>query len=270
MTPSNDEELKKIITAVKQSSKYNNISLDLVEHIGTQELERRKSTKEAIKGTKNRLHQIAGAYFSSQPNYQKWHSQLRSAAGNQGKLKAACRSIMGNHVSTKERLSILDEFYKTIFKDLPRIYTILDLACGLNPLAIPWLPKKSDVRYHAVDIYTDLAEFYDEIWGLLGVDGNAYSEDITTGVPQIYADLAILVKAVPCLEQLEKNVGINILQQVKADYVLVSFPSQSIGGKSKGMAQNYTEQFKQMVEGTNWTWKQYTFATEQAFLIEKD
>ncbi len=269
MTHNDEQELTKLIKAVQQSSKYNNISQGLIEHIGTQELSRRKSTKEAIKGTKNRLHQIAGAYFSSAPNYQKWHSDLRSAGSNKGKLKATCRSIMKNHVSTQERLSILDEFYATIFADLPRIYTVLDLACGLNPLAIPWLPIKGELRYHAVDIYNDLAEFLDEIWGLLGVDGNAYSEDITAGVPQIYVDLAILVKAVPCLEQLEKNIGLTILQEVKADYVLVSFPSQSIGGRPKGMTQNYSEQFIQMVSDTGWTWKHYKFATEQAFLIQK-
>ena len=47
---------------------------------------------------------------------------------------------MGYHSSTRERLPILEQFYARALADIPPARVVLDLACGLNPLALAWMP----------------------------------------------------------------------------------------------------------------------------------
>ena len=50
---------------------------------------------------------------------------------------------------------------------------MLDVACGLNPLAIPWMNLAPNATYHAIDIYEDMMRFLGKAVNLLGVQGNA-------------------------------------------------------------------------------------------------
>ena len=66
---------------------------------------------------------------------------------------------MSLHASTRERLPILDGFYSTVLAALPAPRRVLDIACGLNPLASSWMPLAPDVTYTAYDIYSDMMQF---------------------------------------------------------------------------------------------------------------
>ncbi len=86
-------------------------------------------------------------------------------------------------------------------------------------------------------------------------------------LPQLaHADLALLLKAIPCLEQVDKEAGRRLLDQVRADYLLVSFPVHSLGGRSKGMPATYEEHFRNLVADKPWSVQTFHFATELAFL----
>ena len=54
-----------------------------------------------------------------------------------------------------------------------------------------------------------------------------------------------------------------------ADYLLVSFPAHSIGGRDKGMAAHYEEGFLQAMHGRTWPVQRFAFASELAFLVWK-
>lgn len=176
---------------------------------------------------------------------------------------------MQTHASSRERLPILDEFYTRTLADIAPVQSILDLACGLNPLAIPFMPLSAGATYIACDIYTDLADFFDQALPLLGVSGSALALDVTRTIPPQQVDLALIVKAIPCLEQIEKGIGSSLLKTVKADHVLVSYPARSLGGASKGMRENYAAQFDDLAAGQGWRIKRFDFANELAFLIKK-
>ena len=85
---------------------------------------------------------------------------------------------MARHASTRERLSILDEFYPTLFGDLPPVNSVLDLACGLNPLALPWMGLAPDAVYHACDIYADQVELINRWFAIAGQSGEAFLCDL--------------------------------------------------------------------------------------------
>jgi 16S rRNA (guanine(1405)-N(7))-methyltransferase len=70
------------------------------------------------------------------------------------------------------------------------------------------------------------------------------------------------------LEQIDKEAGGHLLDRINAKYILVSFPVHSLGGKAKGMRQNYEEHFRQLVASKDWGVTRFEFETELAFLIK--
>ena len=264
MSPQVDD----LIQAVLSSSKYRSIDPALIARIGERELAKGRKFKEAVKATKNKLHQVGGAYHTEPPRYSEWLNSLEEASGSLPELKLACREVMGAHASTRERLPILDHFYTTIFEQLPQINSVLDVACGLNPLAIPWMPLQSRTKYFACDIYADMIAFIQNFLDLLPVHGAANLCDVAAAPPSQPIDLALVLKAIPCLEQIDRQAGDRLLDGLQAKYILISFPAKSLGGRNKGMLENYEARFTQLTEGRGWQFQRFTFETELAFLAE--
>mgnify|MGYP002381764766 CR=1 FL=1 len=254
---------------VLQGAKYREIAPELVRRIGAQELAKRRSLKEVVKATKNKLHQVGGAYQESRLNYEKSLALLReTAASTPAHLRATCHQLMQAHASTRERLPILDHFYQTIFAQLPPIQTVLDLACGLNPLAYPWLPLPKGTQFTAVDIYSDMLTFIQGFFALAGVNGRTQQRDIIGNPPTEPYDLILLLKTLPCLEQVDKSAAADLIEALNGRFLLISYPAQSLGGRGKGMRENYTQQFEQLANGRNWHVQRFEFATELAFLVQ--
>jgi len=266
------DRLDQLIEAVLASRSYRHISRDFIEALGSEELAKRSSLKEAIKATKNKLHQVGGAYIESgREHYESWIARLRQAVarGDKKLLKQACMSIMSYHASTRERLPILEQFYTTLLVDLPPIRSVIDVACGLHPLAIPWMPLENDVQYYAYDIYRDMADFINEFMDIIQVRGYAQACDVIQHCPTFKVDLAFMLKAIPCLDQVDKNAGLRLLDAINADHLLVSFPVHSLGGRKKGMVTNYEARFHEMVGNRNWFIERFEFSTELVFRIDK-
>jgi 16S rRNA (guanine(1405)-N(7))-methyltransferase len=176
---------------------------------------------------------------------------------------------MAHHTSTRERLPILDAFYSTLFTGLPPIKSVLDLACGLNALALPWMPLAGDVRYFAYDIYRDQVDFLNRCFPLLSCDGRAQVCDLLQCCPDKPADIALLLKTIPCLEQVDKDVGRRLLDGVNAPVVIVSFPVHSLGGHGKGMLDHYERHFYELVAGHPWQIERFVFATELVYRLRR-
>ncbi|MCX6050438.1 MAG: 16S rRNA methyltransferase [Chloroflexi bacterium] len=264
-----DSQLDLLISSVQASSKYRTLSPDVVRTIGAQELKKRRQLKEAIKATKNKLHQIAGAYQTGKIEYAGWLQALQQTGDDPGALQTVCREIMAHHASTRERLVILDEFYHTLFAGLPPITSILDLACGLNPLAIPWMPLPAGVTYAACDIYQDQVDFLQQCFVVFGVEGAAQPCDLLQACPTQAADVVLLLKTIPCLEQVDKTIGRKLLDTLNAPILCVSFPAQSLGGRHKGMTVNYEQHFRELVADKPWQIERFDFATELVFRVLK-
>jgi len=263
-----EADLSRLVQAVGASAKYRPICRELVEHIGRQELAKRRNLREAVKATKNKLHQVGGAYLPDQTRYAAWLAELREVQQPAG-LRPLCRKIMEAHASTRERLPILDEFYATTLAGLPPLGSVLDLACGLNPLALPWLPVADGATYWAMDIYEDMMAFVRDFLALplVEVRGHVQVRDVLQlgSLPRV--DLALVLKAIPCLEQMDKAAGAKLLDMIQADYVLVSYPAHSLGHRDKGMVANYEARFRQLVAGRPVQVRRFQFSGELAFLI---
>lgn len=262
------DRLAELVAVVLTSPKYQQVAPDLVRSLGAQELAKRRNLKEAIKATKNKLHQVAGAYQVGRPAFAEW-VQAVQAAGDDSQLRQVCRQIMAQHTSTRERLPILDNFYATLFAGLPPIHSLLDLACGLNPLCLPWMGLPPGATYQACDIYQDQANFLNCCWGCLGVQGQAQVCDLLQHCPPEPVDVALLLKTIPCLEQADPAIGRRLLAQINAPVIMVSFPIQSLGGQNKGMLAHYERHFVEQVLEPSWPFERLHFATELVFRVQK-
>ncbi len=265
------QQLYLLVEAVLASSKYKHIDTDFIRYIGNQELLRHRNLKEAIKATKNKLHQVGGAYQTNALHYALWLDELKFAkrSGDEKHFRETCRWIMQHHASTRERLPFLEQFYDTIFAHLPPINSIIDLASGLHPFGIPWMSLNERVQYIAYDIYEDMIDFLNENLAFLPVRGSAEVRDVIHACPTLKVDVAFILKAIPCLEQVDKSAGLHLLEAVNADYLVVSFPVHSLGGKQKGMIPNYESRFYKQVEHKHWSIQRFEFPGELVFLVSK-
>ncbi len=263
--------LEKLIKEVRAGARYRDISVDLVRRVGEQELEGGRSFKEAVKATRNKLHQVGGAYQETSIPYPRLKAELQSLPRDpyDPEVQAFCRRAMQLHASSRERLPSLERFFKESLASLAPLHSILDLACGLNPLAVPWMPLAPGASYFACDVYGDMVDFIGCFLAHLGLPGGAVICDLFQGVPQPPVQVALLLKTIPCLEQVEKEIGLRLLAGIQARHILVSFPAHSLGGRSKGMVRNYEAHFRQMVSGQAWKVQRFEFPGELTFLIEK-
>lgn len=263
-----NDEVERLTAEVLSSRKYAQIEPGLAARLVTEELAKGRKAKEVVKAVRNKLHQVGGAYLSGRMAYQSWLGELK-AANDPQEFKQVCREILGQHASTRERLPILDHIYVELFKLLPPVGSVLDAACGLNPLAIPWMPLKPEAAYYACDIYADMVDFLNAYFALIPQDGRAEVCDIAAGPPSRTVDLALVLKAIPCLEQIDKQAGERLLDGMNARYLAISFPAKSLSGRSKGMVENYSARFEELSAGRGWkTLGRLAFETELVFVVE--
>jgi 16S rRNA (guanine(1405)-N(7))-methyltransferase len=263
------DRIEALVAEVLASPKYRAVSPALVRAVGERELRARRSLREAVKETKGRLHQVAGAFLDRAPRYEGWLAELRAAADDREALRAACRAIMAGHASTRERLPELQRFYDTIFAALPPIGSLIDAACGLNPMAAPWMPLPPGAAYYACDLYGDMCAFIAAALPLLGLRGEAAVCNLADGPPPWRADAALVLKTLPVLEHVRRGAGRELLRGLQAPRLVVSFPTRSLGGRNVGMAATYAGQMRTIAEGEGWAYETLEFTNEVVFVVRK-
>lgn len=292
MASADPRQIDEVVAAVLAAPKYRMIAPSLVRTLAMRELAARRNVKAAIKATKNKLHQIVGAYAEPRIDVADWVRQLQAhevpsctTASEDALIQAALANphgahlgasfirasldLMARHASTRERLPIVHRFYAEILADLPPIRSVLDVGCGLNPLAIPWMPLAPDVVYHASDIDRTIVEFIAQYLALAGIAGSVEVRDQAAhpGGPPV--DLALALKLLPVLEQIEHGAAARLLDALDAPFVLVSYPVQTLGGRRKGMGATYERQMEALVTEREWEMRRFAFPGELAFLIRK-
>jgi len=267
-TPTLDE----LVTQVRTGEKYRHISEDLIRRIAAQELPNRRSLKDAVKAVRNKLHQVGGAYQETLIDYAHFLRELEILPADlrHPDMQAFCLKAMRSHASTRERLPILETFFRETLAETGPVASVLDVACGLNPLALPWMPLAADAPYYACDIYNDQMEFLNRFLAHLGRPGRAELCDLTAELPMQPVQVALLLKTIPCLEQVDKSIGPRLLEGIPAEHLLVSFPVTSLGGRGKGMLENYEAHFMQLTAGRGWHIQRFEFSSELAFLVSRE
>lgn len=269
--PDRQPDLDELARQVQAHEKYRTISTDLVKDLLTSELAKRANPREAVKAVRNKLHQVGSAYQEKPPPYEKWLSELAALPADldDPAVRSFIQRVLPAHASTRERVPILPRFFHECLAELGEVESLLDIACGLNPLAIPWMPLRPGFTYTACDIYSDMVDFLNHYFAQFSIHGTVLLADVTRTLPQVDAQLTMVLKTIPCLEQLDKDAGRILLAGIRSPNILVSFPARSLGGRSKGMRRFYEQHFRDLVSDQSWQITRFEFPGELAFLIRK-
>lgn len=262
--------LEQVVREVQKGAAYRDVHPGLIQRVAVQMLQRKQNFREAVKATRNKIHQVGGAYFEQNFPYERWQTELTAIdRQDKARLSAYCRNILQQHASTRERLAILETFYATLFEPFAPVRSVLDLACGLNPLTLPWMPLAPEAAYFACDIYRGLVSFLNGFLRHLKQNGNVEWWDLLEGSPPYRVQVALLLKVIPCLEQLDKDIALSLLQSIQAEHLVVSFPAHSLGGRPKGMPENYETRFRNLISQLPWQVKRYEFPSELVFVLSR-
>jgi 16S rRNA (guanine(1405)-N(7))-methyltransferase len=232
-------------------------------------LSRHKKRGDGIKAVRKKLHQIVALYLGD-PDYAKALNELETAvqSANPELLKASCSHIMSTHATTRERLPMLDTFYRQIFEVTGKPGTLLDIACGLNPLSFPWMNLPTATHYYAYDIHQKRVTFLNQFFSLLGLLPLAKFQDVLTHFPEEKADVAFIFKEVHRFERRRQGCTLPLLDALQVHYIVVSFPTKSLSGR-RDLAGQYHQLFYDMVKGRPWPVTEIEFEDELIFCVDK-
>ena len=110
---SNDKLIEKIAASKKYKGVYLKTITRIVKNCSEkyEMLRHSEATEKQVeKKAKNLLHQAWGAYFDNRPDFKKILDSFN------GKTKQAILHLLSIQSSTKERIPVLDDFYKEIFR----------------------------------------------------------------------------------------------------------------------------------------------------------
>jgi 16S rRNA (guanine(1405)-N(7))-methyltransferase len=266
---SQETDIDTIVAAIKQSKKYRDTSEETIRQLVVVALKNHKKPKQAIKAVRKRLHSIMAPYLGD-PDYEVASTALTAAfaIGDEEQIKQVCWDTLYSHLSTRERLPIMEDYYHEIFQvtGIPR--TLLDIACGLNPLAFPWMNLPLTVQYYAYDIHEPRINFINHYFRLQSLPPLARNQDVALHFPKEKADVALFLKEMPRFERNYPGTGRDFLAALPVRYLVVSFPSISTHG-GRNLVNRYQEFFTKLTAGRNWLFTELMFEGELVFVAEK-
>lgn len=264
-------DIDSVIQQIKQSNKYRALDIceDTIRDLIISEFKQHKNKNTAIKAAKKRLHRIVGTYLGD-PNYSLALKELESAFNSYkiDLIKDSCTHIMAEHISTEERLSILDSFYSRIFDVTKTPTAILDIACGLNPLSFPWMGLPTSTRYHAYDIHRTRVNFLNQYFSLQGLPPFAKVQDILVHFPQEEADIAFIFKEVHRFEQRQHGCTLPLLDALRVCYLVISLPTRNQTGKWD-LKDRHRQLLHSIIEQRPWHITEIEFENELVFCVSK-
>jgi len=260
-----------LIDTILQSRKYRDLAIptETVRNLLEQELPRYRTQKETLEVVRKKLHNIVAPYLGD-PDYPAAAQNLERAfaSGEVAQIRQVCLSILEMHASSKERMPILDGFYDRLFSLTGKPKTILDLACGLNPFALPWMGLPADIRYYAYDIHQPRLNLINLFFSLQGIEPLGIKQDIVVDPPQVAAEVALFFKEAHRFEQRQHGCNRKLWCALRVRYLLVSLPTNSLSGRH-----NLIERQRQLVYGTlaglPWQVNELMFDSELVFCIDR-
>ncbi len=258
-----------VIRQAAAGEAYRDIHIDVIRRICEGEGRKGLKSRELVKSIRSRLHQIGGAYLADMLEEADFSAEISALPREitSPRVQAFCLKKMEAHASTKERLPILERFFHEVLDGLPAIHSILDLACGLTPLSLPWMPIQANTTYTAVDMYHRLAVNLQSFFDHMRVPGNAVEGDLVSYPIDRKYDVVLILKTLPCLEQQGKGLAADLIDRINARALVISYPLRTLGGSRKGMGATYEADFNRLANGRPWQVKRFEFANELVFRV---
>lgn len=170
-----------------------------------------------------------------------------------------------SHKSTAERSLMYDKLYDFIFAITGRPKTILDLACGLNPLTY------KRIGYDVCFIVTELTD-YDcnklrQYFIQNGINGEVIKADLRKDINFPSIDVCFMFKLFDSIEAKGHLLAERLIKNINAKYIVASFSTQNIRGRKM----NYPKRvwFEIMLKRLNYLYVKREENNEVFYIIKK-
>ena len=221
---------------LRASKNCRDICPDTVARVWAACCARYKRPKDAEKAAREALHGISGAFMTP--------GEARQLARDiedwsVSRDEAGLERMLSRHASTRERLPLseMDALCARIFEITGRPRSVLDLACGINPIYL----GARGIETVGLDISGGAVDAVNRFGEVCGMPVRAACADVLCpdSIPKRRFDLALLLKLLPLLERQRDGATAEVMGRLNADWLAVSFPTRTLGGRNVGMAAQY-------------------------------
>ncbi|MBU0457580.1 MAG: hypothetical protein ABH824_06605 [Nanoarchaeota archaeon] len=288
-----EDKVSLLIYDIKKKKELKELSNDFVkdklfkylqkEHKSAQFLiksfnQKSSSYKQIVKDVRAQLRKVYGLFRADEEIKKKSEliEKLLETSKGSIKRKKIIEKILATHASTRERLSIYDELYKKIFTMTGKPKTILDLGCGINPFSLHYM-KLRKVSYYVYDISEEEINNLNQYFQLLHNDNHYFFGEAEVLDILHWLELKKkLKKAEVCFlfkmtDVLDRNKGHkvteNVIQNIPAKFVVVSFPTKTMSGKKMNFPRR--KWIELMCRRLSYHYRTLVFENEIFYVIEK-
>ena len=248
--------MNELLEKLLASKKYKDVCPDTVKRVLEECSLKYKKEKDIEKAAREKLHGITSAFMSEK----EYKNALKLA--EEGDLE----NLLGCHASTRERLPLsdMDAAYDRIFEATGKPESVLDLACGMNPIYLKHRLK--DARIVGVDISGQSMAVISR-----ACDAEIHHGDLLCegSIPAERFDAALLFKILPLLDRQKAGSADRVLSEINAKNIVVSFPTRTLGGRNVGMAENYGRWMEAHLPDSRRVKAKFETANELFYILEE-
>ncbi len=249
-----DSNIYSIATKIHASSKYRGLYFKTIERVVEDSLKRYSDPKLAEAKARLQLHQIWGAYYKTKAKFPKLLKNFEKDLQESKAFKESILPLLKIHASVDERLNEYETIYNFILENVGKVESISDYGCGFNPILFMSYWNSYPINYLACDIDSEELDFIVKIYKIAKKYGYVDNLDLKTQASDLYVDnlfksqIIFLFKIVPVLLQQSPERFAEVLGSLDCEFLVVTFPIESLSGKNKGMEKFYSELFEKYVD----------------------
>jgi len=257
------------VDRLRRAPKYRQVHADTILDIVRREAPQATSAADLERRARLRLHRaVAGYLLTGRPARLLRGLDEALSCGSEA-TRTWCRTVLGSHVSTAERLGDLDRFYPAILSMTGAVATIADLACALNPFTVPWLRQVTAAQYTGYDLNLSYVNIGAEFLARADPAATVLHRDVLMRPEKIRADAALLLKTYHCIDDRTPGGALRLVDDVAASYVVVSFPVRTIGGRAAHFTRPHVGELEALAGRRHWELRRASLANEELIVIVK-
>jgi len=219
-----------------------------------------KQYKKLMQVIRGQLHKIHGSFQTTKKGKREELAKYFTPT--------TIKKLLTTNRSTKERLAIYPTLYKKLFAITKKPASILDLGCGLNPLAFPYMQLKK-VTYFAYDIDKEDCSYSNQYFSKTkAITGKATVADIRKISTFPLTDVTLLFKILDPVDQGKGHKrSEHLIKKLRSPWIIASFSTTTVSGKA--MRHPYRGWFERMLHRLQLPFKKVTTPNEVFYLINK-
>lgn len=249
--------MEPIISEIKKKKELSDLPNDLVKEELDKILKKynfkltdnKKTNKTIIKLVRAELRKYSGRYEIS--------SKKRDSLMDENNWE----ELLKKHSSTKERINSYPEIKELIFKNKPK--SILDLGCGINPIAI----ANKNTKYYAYDIKEKELNLLKEFFKKENILGEVFFVDIRKVKEYPKTDICLIFKVLDLVDSKRHENAKIIFEKVKSKEIIISFSTRTLSGKKMSVPRR--PWFEKYLEKNNISFEVYQTINEIFYIIRR-